>query len=273
MSASALPAWRGTPTRRAACVLAAMLPALALQAERLDPFLPARCIALCAVALAAATALRRVPNGSTGRSSAAFDLIHALATALLAAALWPAAAPTWMAVLALAASLVAARLLGGVATNPFPPAALALAVATALAQAAGGTLAPDRMLVPDALLVSGVWLGGALALAALGLLRAWPMLAFALPVAFACAIDALPAAGFVSAALAAGFLLGESRHLPSTAQGRRAVAALAGIGTAMAWLLGAPPVALGVAVVLACALTPWIERLTLPPRAAIESTP
>ncbi len=273
MNAVALPAWRRTPARRAACVLVAMLPPLALQAARIDPSLPARCVLPCAVALALAAALRLIPIGGTSRSSLSFDLIHALGASLLVAALWPAAAPPWMAALALAASLVASRLFGAAAANPFPPAALALTAGVALAQACGSALAPGRMLVPEALLVSGAWLAAAFALARLGLLRVPPMLVFALPVAFACVVGALPASGLVSGALAAGFLLGEPRHLPSTARGRIAVAALAGLGTAMAWLLGAPPVALGAAVVLACALTPWIERLTLPPRAARESTP
>jgi Na+-translocating ferredoxin:NAD+ oxidoreductase RnfD subunit len=268
MSASVLPPWRRSSTRRAACVLAAMLPALVLQAAELDPSLPVRAGLLCAAALVAASALRLLPSGRAGRSTAAFDLVQALGAALLLATLWPPAAPAWMAALALTAALGAARALGGVAVNPFPPVVLALATGAALAQVAGASLAPDRMLVPDALRVSGVWLAGAFTLAGLGLLRVPSMLAFALPVAFAFAIGELPVASVVSAALTAGFVLGEPRHLPDTAQGRIAVAALAGIGTATAWLLGAPPVALGASVVLACALTPWIEHLTLPTRSA-----
>lgn len=261
MNASALPLWRRTPTRRAACVLIAALPALALQALRLDAAVPLRAGLLCLIALATAGLLRALPRRSRGAAS--FDLIDAALAALLLAALWPTAAPIWPAATALAGALAAARLLGGVSVNPFPPAALALALATAIAQLGGLPLAPERVLLPDVLLTAGLWLAGALALVALGLARGGAVIAFLLPVAFAVALGDLPAMGLIAAALAAGFLLGEPRYLPATASGRIAVAALAGCGTAIAWLRGAPPAAVGAAIVLACALGPWIENLTV----------
>lgn len=260
MNASALPHWRRTPTRRAACVLTAALPALALQALWLDGTLPPRTGLLCLIALATAALLRTLP-GRSGATS--FDLIDAALAALLLSALWPTAAPIWPAAAALATSLLTARLLGGVAVNPFPPAALALALATAIAQLGGLTLTPERVLLPDVLFAAGLWLAGALALVALGLARGGAVIAFLLPVAFSVALGDLPAMGLIAAALAAGFLLGEPRHLPATASGRIAVAALAGCGTAIAWLRGAPPTAVGAAIVLACALGPWIENLTV----------
>lgn len=267
MSATALPAWRRTPARRAACTLLAMLPALGLQAAWLDDTLPARAGWLAGGALLTTAVLRTLhsaDNGS-GRSPTGSHFLETLATALLLAALWPATAALWPAVAALVGALILAAALGGVAVNPFPPPALALTIGVVIAQVSGIDLHAGRLLVHDTLIVAGVWLASALVLAGLGLLHLAPMLIFALPVAFACLIGELPVMSFMAAALASGFFLGEPRHLPSTPSGRIVVAGLAGLATGILWLHGAPPVTIGCTVLLACALTPWVEALTLPP--------
>ncbi len=263
MTAPALPAWRRTPARRSAFLLAAALPALAWQTARLDPALAARAGLLGLAALAADTAIRH-----SARNAVGVEPLHLLLHALLLAALWPPGAPPWIPAACLVLALACARLLGGAANNPFAPAALALALATGLAPMLGHELAPGRLLLPSAMQVAGLWLAGALALGALGLLRLAPALAFALPLAFAWFIvGELPAAALVAAAVAT-FLLADPRHLPATPSGRIALAALAGAGCAIVWLRGAPPATIGAVLVLGGALTPWIEDLTLPARAA-----
>ena len=268
MTALALPAWRRTPARRSACLLVAALPSLAWQAFRMDPSLVARAGLLGLSALAAGAALRLA-----ARNAAGIEPVHLLLHALLLAALWPSGAPLWIPAACFVLALACARLLGGEAANPFAPAALALALAATLALTLGHELAPGRLLLPAAMQVAGLWLAGALALGALGLLRLAPALAFTLPLAFAWFIvGELPAAALVAAAVAT-FLLADPRHLPATASGRIALAALAGTGSAIAWLRGAPPASIGAVLVLVGALSPWIEDLTLPARATRKAAP
>lgn len=281
MNATALPRWRRSVAARFACIALVMLPALVVHGWKLDAELLRRLGVLVAVGFIVALVISvqrfphslhrhsggfQQPSGSSRNDGGAMtSLLDAFAQAALLAALWPATAALWPAAVALTLALIAQRLLGGWAVNPFPPSLLALAIAVALARSVSGAdFTPPLVSLFDAGIVAAAWLGAGLVPI---LLRLWPArapLAFALPVALACGSGGVPATSFVAAALVAAFALADTRHLPATRSGQVLVGALAGLGTAALWLDGAPPVAIAYPTLLACALAPWIERLTLP---------
>ena len=263
MSASALPYWRRSVAARFGCIALMMLPALMAHGWVLDARLPMRVGVLTGVALL--VALTMLMTGAHAWKERYAVLLDAFIHAALLAALWPPAIALWPAAIALALALIAQRLLGGWSVNPFPPALLALAIAMPLARSLSGEdFPPPLVSLLDAGFVLAAWPAAGLALI---LLRLWPArapLAFALPATLACISGGIPAMSFVTTAIVAAFALADTRHLPATRSGQALVGAFAGLGTAALWLDGAPPVAIAYPVLLACALTPWIERLTLP---------
>ena len=265
MTAPLLPRWRRSIAARMACITLAMLPALAIHGWVLDPTLFPRLAILALAGLITALWLPWLPRHRNTDLPMLPRLLDAFVHAALLAALWPADIVLWPAVVALALALLAQRLLGGWAVNPFPPAALALAIGIALAQhITGADFAPVLVSLFDAALAAAAWLGAGLMLTLLGLWPARAGLAFALPVALSCGSGGVPASSFVTAAIVMAFVLADTRHLPATRSGQILVGAFAGLGIAALWLGGAPPVTIAGPVLLACALAPWIERLTLP---------
>lgn len=267
MTTTALPRWRRSVAARMTCIALVMLPALTTHGWVLDPTLFQRLGVLAAVGLITALLLPWLSQNRDADPPPLPRLLDAYMHAALMAALWPAGVAIWPAAVAVALALIAQRLLGGWAVNPFPPAALALAIGIALAQHVfRAEVAAPLVSLFDAAFAVAAWLGvGLMAI----LLRLWPAraaLAFALPVALVCGSGGVPASHFVAAAIVIAFVLADTRHLPATRNGQIMVGALAGLGTAALWLGGAPSVAIAGPILLACGLTPWIERLTLPRR-------
>lgn len=265
MIAVALPFWRRSVARRLICVGLAVLPALVLQASRLDPDLSGRWLVLGLVALPVALLLRLFTPRRRPRHRVGAVLLDGAIQAALVAALWPATLVVWPAALALTLALIAQHLLGGGSVNPFHPTVLALAVAMALGHLLTTTdFAPALVLLADAWLVAAVWIGMAAVLAILGV---WPLrapIAFLSAVVPALAMGGISATAFVVAALVAGFVLADTRYLPATPKGQYVTGALAGLGTAMLWLMGAPPGSFAHPLLLVYALVPWIEARSLP---------
>lgn len=240
-------------------ILLAAIGAATIQTTLLAPELPARSAPLLMIATGLGVAMPHLMPATT-RLPWHASLAEAWTIAVLLAAAWPSGLPLTPLLIALPASLVLAHALGGPAVNPFPPMLLALVLALLLVRLMGMTPATHRVLVPEAMTVAALWFGLAGGLAALGLFRIVPMLAFGLPVALACAGGEVPASGFAWLALAGGFLFGDPRHLPATASGRALIAALAGLGSGLLLMHGAPPVAIAFVLLPGFALTPWVEE-------------
>lgn len=270
MKTSALPWWRRSVSARFFCIALVMLSALTVHGWKLDAELPLRLAVLVAAGLAVALVMPFTLSPSHshrlrwGRGSYSF-LLDAFVHAALLAALWPPTVALWPATIALALALIAQRLLGGWSVNPFPPALLALGIGVAWARGVSGAdFSPALVSLFDAGIVAAVWLGAGIVLILLRLWSARVMIAFALPVALAFANGGVAATSLVAAAIVAGIVLADTRHLPATGSGQLLTGAFAGLGTAALWLQGAPPVAIAFPVLLACAMSPWIEHLTLP---------
>ena len=238
-----------------------MLPALAIHTWRLDAELPLRVLMLSAIAVFAALLVRAFESGAQPRHSISSTSLDALTQAALLAAFWPPALALWPATLALILALIAQRLLGGSSVNPFPPVVLALAMAIALARSlTAADFTPPLLSLIDTSLVALVWLGMGLLLMAL---RLWTLRApstFLAALVPALALGGISSTGFVVAGLVAGFVLADRRFLPANPKGQYVSGALAGLGTAALWMMGAPPLSLAFPLLLVFALTPWIEQ-------------
>lgn len=281
MIASALPYWRRSVTARFGCTALTMLPALAVHGWTLDAGLFQRLGVLVAAGIIMAVVLtiqrfRHLASRCSGPSPQAgawadqndgglmTSLFDAVVPAALLAALWPSTVALWPAIAALVFALIAQRLLGGWSVNPFAPSLLALAIAVALDRCVSDAdFTPPLVSLFDAGIVAGAWLGAVVLLILLRLFPARAPFAFAVPAIAACISGGIPASSFVAAAVVA-YALADTRHLPATRSGQVLVGAFAGLGTAALWLDGAPPVAIAFPTLLAFALAPWIERLTLP---------
>lgn len=265
MTASGLPRWRSSIQRRFICTALVMLPVLILHAIQLDPSLLLRLVVLGSAALLVSVVIRQVAPGETSRIQLSTDLLDVLIHTALLAALWPPTLPLWPALIGLIVARITERVLGGWAVNPFPPALLALGIGVAVAHVIAETsLAPPLVSLISAAQVSAAWVTAGVVLL---LLRLWPARAacgFLLPVALVWASGGIPASALVVAAIVALFVVSDTRQLPATATGQFIIGLLAGLGTALLWLQGAAPVSAAFPVLLAFALAPWIEQLTLP---------
>lgn len=264
-----LPWWRRRVWTRFTGIGLAMIPALIVQTWRLDSHLPER-IALLIVSAVSAVLLThgflpsRAATGERSRPAVGSLVLDAAIQATLIAALWPADAPMWPVLVALVAALLVQRLLGGWSVNPFPPVLLALCIGVIVARGDSGfDFSPRLVSVIDTALVAAGWL---LMGAVLVVLRLWPArtpVAYLLLTVPVLALGGIASIHLVHLALLAGFVLADTRHLPSTPQGQWVLGAMAGLATIATWLVDATPLAIGFPLLGVYALMPWIEQLSL----------
>ncbi len=263
MNALNLPPWRRSPARRWATATATLLPGLAAQSVWLDPELPWRCGALLLAGLIVAC-ITHVATRSAHRQPLSTRLFWIAHTAAVLAALWPATLAWWPLMIGLPAAWIIAIGLGGSSVNPFPPILLALCLSMMLVRIHSGKgFEPPLISLLDALWVTGAWLAGGVILAWLKLNAFRALLAFILPTGIAFASGGIASTSLVLAAILASQVVSERCYLPANATGQTALAALAGLATALLWFAGAPPLASAFAALGVYGLSPWIERRSL----------
>lgn len=272
---SILPWWRARTHRRYAGLLLATLLAVAWQAWRLDQDLFARAMTLAVLALAVAGLLHALtkprpiapaPNVLQPPPGWATRSLDAVLQALLVSALWSTGLPLWPLLIGLGLALVVQQALGGWAVNPFSPALLALAIAIVLARTVLATdFSPSLNSLLDTLPVAAGWLLMGLVVVALRLWPARASLTFLLVLVPVLMVEALASINFVTTAILATFVVADTRTLPSTVQGQYLIGGIAGLAVGALWLSGAPALAAVFPLLLAQALSPWVEHLSLRP--------